>query len=122
MAEEIGTDGRDLLEKIYTSTTHAWLQEIPAIDILRSIWIQQYHASEQGTPWRADQELPPSARLIQSPYDAEARKSQEETDRSVYELVMGRQGKKKGVSSWQGDFSQAKATIEKRGTPADGNE
>jgi transposase len=81
LAEQIGADGRDLLEKIYTSTTHGWLQEIPAIDILRSIWIQQYHASEQGTPWRADQELPPSARLIQSPYDAEARKSQEETDR-----------------------------------------
>jgi hypothetical protein len=40
----------------------------------------------------------------------------------VYELVVGRQGKKKGVSSWQGDFSQAKETIEKRGTPADGNE
>jgi transposase len=75
LAEQIGADGRDLLEKIYTSTTHSWLQEIPAIDILRSIWIQQYHASEQGTPWRADQELPPAARLIQSPYDAEARYS-----------------------------------------------
>jgi hypothetical protein len=47
-------------------------QEIPARDILRRIWIQQFHASEQGTPWRADQELPPSAQLIQSPYDAEA--------------------------------------------------
>jgi transposase len=49
LAEQIGADGRDLLEKISTSTTHSWLQEIPAIDILRSIWIQQYHASEQGT-------------------------------------------------------------------------
>jgi transposase len=49
LAEQIGADGRDLLENIYTSTTHAWLQEIPALDILRSIWIQQYHASEQGT-------------------------------------------------------------------------
>ena len=36
---------------------------------------EQKHASEQGTPWRADQELPPSARLIQSPSDAEARYS-----------------------------------------------
>jgi hypothetical protein len=42
----------------------------------------------------------------------------------VYELVMGRQGKKKGVSSWlrQGGFNQAKEKIEKRGTPANGNE
>ena len=75
LAEQIGVDGRDLLEKVYASTTHSWLREIPAIDILRNIWIQQYHANEQGTPWRKDQELPPSARLIQSPYDIEARYS-----------------------------------------------
>jgi transposase len=75
LAEQIGADGRDLLEKVYTSTSHFWLRELPAIDIVRSIWIQQYHASEQGTPWRKDQELPPSARLIQSSYDIEARYS-----------------------------------------------
>jgi transposase len=75
LAEQRGADGRDLLEKVYTSTSHFWLRELPAIDRVRSIWIQQYHASEQGTPWRKDQELPPSARLIQSPYDIEARYS-----------------------------------------------
>jgi hypothetical protein len=42
----------------------------------------------------------------------------------VYELVVGRQGKKKGVTSWlrQGGFNQAKEKIEKRGTPAHGSE
>jgi transposase len=79
LAEQIGADGRDLLEKVYASTTHVWLGEIPAIDILRSVWIQQYHASEQGTPWRQDQALPPSAQLIQSPYDIEARYSKKKT-------------------------------------------
>jgi transposase len=83
LAEEIGADGRDLLEKIYASTTHSWLREIPAIDILRSIWIQQYHASEQGTPWRTDPELPPSARLIQSPYDIEARYSKKKNTKWI---------------------------------------
>ena len=81
LAEEIGSDGRDLLEKVYTSTSHACLQEIPAIERVRCIWIQQYHASEQGALWRKDQELPPSALLFQSPYDIEARKSQEEKNR-----------------------------------------
>jgi transposase len=75
LAEQIGADGRDLLEKIHASPTHRWLQEIPAIDILRTIWIQQYHASEQGTPWRNNEELPPSALLFSSPYDVEARYS-----------------------------------------------
>jgi len=73
LAEEIGTDGRDLLEKVYASTNHPWLRELPAIQIVRCIWIQQYHAHEQGTPWRNEQELPPSALLFSSPYDIEAR-------------------------------------------------
>ncbi len=75
LAEQIGADGRDLLENISTSPTHHWLQEIPAIDVLRTIWIQHYHASEQGTPWRNNQELPPAALLFSSPYDIEARYS-----------------------------------------------
>ncbi|HCI82393.1 MAG TPA: IS1182 family transposase, partial [Ktedonobacter sp.] len=75
LAEEIGADGRDLLEKVYTSPSHSWLRELPAIQIVRCIWIQQYHAREQGTPWRNDQELPPSALLFSSPYDIEARYS-----------------------------------------------
>ncbi|GHO63602.1 hypothetical protein KSC_111110 [Ktedonobacter sp. SOSP1-52] len=75
LSEQIGADGRRLLESIWGSTTHAWLQELPAVEILRRIWIQQYHACEQGTPWRKDQELPPAALLIQSPYDVEARYS-----------------------------------------------
>ena len=73
LAEEIGADGRYLLEKVYTSTDYLWLQELPAIETVRCIWIQQYHASEQGAVWRKDQELPPSAWLIQSPSAIEAR-------------------------------------------------
>jgi transposase len=72
-AEEIGADGRSLLEKVSGSTSHPWLRELPAREILRCIWIQHYHASEQGAPWRKDQELPPSALLVQSPSDSEAR-------------------------------------------------
>ena len=79
LAEEIGADGRYLLEKVYTSTDYRWLQELPAIERVRCIWIQQYHASEQGAVWRKDQELPPSALLIQSPYDIEARYSKKKT-------------------------------------------
>lgn len=79
LAEEIGADGRYLLEKVYTSTDYLWLQELPAIERVRRIWIQQYHASEQGAVWRKDQELPPSALLIQSPYDIEARYSKKKS-------------------------------------------
>jgi transposase len=73
LAEQIGEDGRDLLEKVYHSTACRWLREVPAIEAMRVIWMQQYYASEQGTPWRKDQDLPLPAQLIRSPYDGEAR-------------------------------------------------
>ena len=67
-----------LREKVYAGISYAWLRDLPALEIVRCIWVQQYHASEQGALWRKDQELPPSALLFQSPYDMEARKSPEE--------------------------------------------
>lgn len=73
LAETIGADGRWLLEQIYAESHLPWLTELEAVQTLRQVWIQHYHASEQGTPWRTDEELPPSAVLITSPYDTKAR-------------------------------------------------
>lgn len=67
LAETIGADGRRLLEHVYAETSLPWLAELEAIQTLRRVWIQHYHAREQGTAWRADDELPPSALLITSP-------------------------------------------------------
>jgi transposase len=83
LAEEIGADGRYLLERMYESTSHMWLQDLSVVEIVRCIWIQQYHASAQGTSWRKDQELPPSALLLQSPYDSEARYSKKKNTRWI---------------------------------------
>ncbi len=79
LAETIGADGRRLLERVYAESSLPWLGDLDAIETLRRVWIQHYHASEQGTPWRADQELPPSALLITSPYDVEARYSRKKS-------------------------------------------
>ncbi len=79
LAETIGADGRRLLERVYAETSLPWLAELEAVEILRRVWIQHYHAREQGTAWRADDELPPSALLITSPYDIEARYSRKKS-------------------------------------------
>ncbi len=79
LAETIGADGRRLLEHIYAETSLPWLAELEAVQTLRRVWIQHYHAREQGTAWRADDELPPSALLITSPYDIEARYSRKKS-------------------------------------------
>ena len=79
LAETIGTDGRRLFERVYAEEKLAWLGELDAIQTLRQVWIQHYHADVQNTPWRSDSELPPSALLIPSPYDVEARYSRKKS-------------------------------------------
>ena len=75
LAEQIGADGCQLLHLIDVQREWAWLREIPAVQILRRVWIQQFYASEPGSPvrWRVAEDLPPAPLLISSPYDPDAR-------------------------------------------------
>ncbi len=72
LAEQIGADGRALLAMVFASETDAWLRQVPAVETLRQVWVQQFSAEEPAR-WRAAQDLPPSAVVISSPYDPEAR-------------------------------------------------
>lgn len=78
LAEQIGADGFQLLGWIYAPTAPDWLRELPAVDVLRQIWLQQFYATPPGQPvrWRQADDLPPSTQLICTPYDAQARYSQ----------------------------------------------
>jgi transposase len=75
LAEVIGTDGGRLLEAVWAPTAPPWLRQVPAIDVLRRVWVQQYHAPDETgrVRWRQAGELPPGALLIVSPYDPAAR-------------------------------------------------
>src|SRR5215470_7807887 len=59
LAETIGADGRRLLAQVYAEGNLPWLRELDALETLRRVWIQHYHANAHTTPWRADGELPP---------------------------------------------------------------
>jgi len=73
LGETIGTDGYHLLEAVYDDGAPQWLREIPAVDILRRVWIQQYYVQDGQVKWRAKEDLPRNKQLIMSPYDVEAR-------------------------------------------------
>jgi len=75
LAEQIGADGRDLLLALYADDSPAWLRDLPAVQTLRIVWLQQYHAVPAELPmrWRAGEELPPGSQIINSPYDVDAR-------------------------------------------------
>ena len=77
LASAIGTDGHMLLTAVYAPTAPAWLRDLPAVRTLRAVWVQQYDAPDVTgvVHWREEADWPPSAVLIQSPHDPDARDS-----------------------------------------------
>ena len=73
IAERIGRDGSQLLTDLYAAEAPISLREVPAVEILRRIWIQNYVWIEDQIRWRDNENVPPGKQLINSPYDQEAR-------------------------------------------------
>src|SRR3989440_5189003 len=73
VAEIIGQDGSNLLVDIYATDAPPLLREIPAVQILRRIWIQNSVWIDGQIRWRDNDNLPPGNQFINSPYDPEAR-------------------------------------------------
>jgi transposase len=79
LAQTIGADGYRLLEAVYAASAPAWLRELPAVQLLRQVWVQQFYREEGGLRFRTEKEIPPAAQFIGSPYDPEARYSKKES-------------------------------------------
>jgi transposase len=79
LARQIGADGYQLLAWVGAADTALGLQELPALEALRRIWLQQYYRCTvpglEALRWRTGDEQPPAAVRIASPYDLEARYS-----------------------------------------------
>ena len=72
-AETIGADGSRLLTALYEPSAPAWLAELPAVETLRRVWVQQFFVEEGHCRWRSNEQIPPPALIIASPYDLDAR-------------------------------------------------
>jgi transposase len=73
LSQQIGQDGYQLLNASYTATALPWLAHIPAVELLRQVWVQQYWLDEEVVKRRAPDNMPPSGQWIRSPYDPEVR-------------------------------------------------
>lgn len=51
-AELIGADGDLLLSALYASGVPLWLREVPAVETLRRVWVQQYYLRGGVVRWR----------------------------------------------------------------------
>lgn len=73
LAGVIGQDGFRLLSAAYSEEAPAEVRQHPAVELLRQVWVQQYYGPVEPVQWRSQEDLPPAALMINSPYDVEAR-------------------------------------------------
>jgi transposase len=79
-AKQVGEDGHSLLASVYGPGAPSWIGEVPAVETLRRIWVQQFTVDTGLVRWRTDDDGVPPARLfISSPHDVEARYSKKST-------------------------------------------
>jgi transposase len=80
LASQYGRDGYHLLEAAWAAAAPGWLRDLPAVEVLRQVWVQQYTRGQDGTVRRREagleSGLPPGRSRITSPYDTGARYSQ----------------------------------------------
>lgn len=69
----VGADGFKLMEAIYSSEAPTTLRQLPAVETLRQLWLQQFYAPEPTARLRAQEDRPPCVQQLRSPYDIEAR-------------------------------------------------
>jgi len=67
-----GEDGFRLLNSIFDDASPAWLRQIPAVETLRRVWVQQYYCCDNKIHWRGQNETPPASTMISSPYEPDA--------------------------------------------------
>lgn len=75
LAEQIGRDGVQLLDRLTQSQTPAAVQQLGSVQVLRQVWPQYYEQSEGQVKWR-DGPAQGAQEGIVSPYDTDARLAQ----------------------------------------------
>jgi transposase len=79
LAQTIAQDGLRLLSALYDEKTPDFLKQLPALEVLRQVWLQQFQVVEGALCWREAGNVPPAEQMINSPYDAEVRFSRKRT-------------------------------------------
>lgn len=79
LADQIGADGAKLMAAIDADPTAKWMNTLTEVQVLRTVWDQQYTTTAARTlRLKTTEELPAAAERIHSPHDIEARYSTKE--------------------------------------------
>ena len=74
-AEQVGEDGLFLLAQVYRAEGEPQLAELPSVEMLRQVWVQNFYQENRQVRLRKPKDQPPSSQRISSPYDAAVRYS-----------------------------------------------
>jgi transposase len=72
-AAQVGADGLHVLTAIYEPSAPAALRQLPAVEILRHTWIQQYVVIEGQVRLRDPKEMLTASEQLEFPYDPDVR-------------------------------------------------
>ncbi len=75
-ARTIGQDGHALLTAALDPAAPGWLRQVPAVETLRRVWVQQFYLS-------AEHGIPPSSIFLSSPYDIDAHLGRKRTTKWI---------------------------------------
>lgn len=75
LKQQIGKDGMLLLQMVYSATSPEGIKCLQSIETLRAVWVQHYYQEQEKVVWRIKKEhgIPPSSKIIASPYESDAR-------------------------------------------------
>ena len=83
-ARTVGQDGHALLAAALDPAAPGWLRQVPAVEVLRRVWVQQLYLSAKGVQWRAAEHgIPPSPIFLSSPYDTDAHLARKRTTKWI---------------------------------------
>lgn len=70
--EQVGRDGFELLQRVYTTRSSSYLADLPIVDTLRQVWLHHFWLNEGRVTYREAKDLAPAKARLSSPYDVEA--------------------------------------------------
>ena len=72
----VAADGLFLLEAVFATSALGWLKDVPDVQVLWCVWIQNFTWDNDETlRFRTDEEVAPARDFINSPFDVDARLS-----------------------------------------------
>jgi transposase len=74
-AEQIGRDAVLLWQALSAQEDLLWVPQIPALKVLRLVWLQNLYETDGVLHWREAGNIPPAAKALCSPFDLDARYS-----------------------------------------------